>query len=146
MVRWLALDVGAQRVGVALSDREERVVTPQAAIPFGSPQELAQRVAKLVQSWDVEAVLVGVPTTRSGQSRGEARVRQVVAVLTQVLPLPVTTWDERGTTQEAEALLVARGLPARKRREKLDALAAAVLLESFLALRRERTSGSRVGG
>lgn len=145
-MRWLALDVGAKRVGVALSDSEERVVTPQATIPFGSPQKLAQRVATLVRSLNVEAVLVGVPTTRSGQSRGEARVRHVVAVLTEVLPVPVTTWDERGTTQEAEALLAECGVPARKRREKLDALAAALLLESFLALRREKTSGRRVDG
>ncbi len=141
-MRWLALDIGAKRVGVAVSDSEERVVTPQSAIPFGSPQELAKRVATLVRTLGVEAVLVGVPSTRSGQSRGEMRVRDVVAQLSQVLPVPVTTWDERGTTREAEALLAERGVPQKKLREKLDALAAALLLESFLALRRERTGGS----
>lgn len=129
---------------MALSDSEERVVTPQTAIPFGSPQELAQTVARLVHTLGVEAVLVGMPTTRSGQSRGENRVRRVIAALLQVLPVPVTTWDERGTTREAEALLADSGVPPKKRREKLDALAAALLLESFLALRRESTGGSRL--
>lgn len=141
-MRWLALDIGAKRVGVALSDSEERVVSPHTAIPFGSPQDLAKRVGKLVESLGVESVLVGMPTTRSGQSRGEERVQKVVAALSQALPVPVITWDERGTTSEAEALLAGSGVPSKKRRGVVDALAAAVLLESFLALRKEKTSGS----
>lgn len=145
-VRWLALDVGAKRVGVALSDSKERVATPSGTIPFASPQDLAERVAGLVRSWGVEAVLVGVPITRSGQSRGERRAREVIAALSRLLSVPVVGWDERGTTREAQALLAQRGLSARQQRDKLDALAAALLLESFLAVRRNRTGGNEVAG
>lgn len=138
--------MGAERVGVALSDSDERVVTPQAAIPFGSPGDLAKRVAELVRAWGVEAVLVGVPVTRSGTSRGEARARAVIAALSEVLPVPVVPCDERGTTREAQQLLRERGLDSRKQRDKVDALAAALLLEGFLALRRDYTRGNGFAG
>lgn len=145
-MRWLALDLGAKRVGLALCDSEERVVTPQGTVPFASPELFAELIAARVRSWGVEAVLVGVPGTRSGASRGEARSRAVVAALSQVLPVPVVPWDERGTTREAQELLKERGLKGRKQRDKADALAAALLLEDFLAVRRQYTTADGVAG
>lgn len=145
-MRWLALDIGARRVGAALSDASEKVVTPHGTLAFGSPEALAEQVAGLVARWGVEAVVVGVPLTQGGKSRGEARVLAVVEALRRRLTVPVRTCDERGTTGEALARLSERGFTGKKKKATVDAVAAAVLLETFLALPRERTEEGRVGG
>lgn len=145
-VRWLALDVGAKRVGVALADPSETVVTPQRALAGGAPQLLAARIKALVELWGVEGVVVGLPVTQGGKSRGEARVRALLEALRAVLEIPVVPWDERGTTQEAAARLAELGLSAAAKRRAVDAVAAAVLLESFLAARkRQKAAGNAEG-
>lgn len=135
-MRWLALDVGRKRVGIALCDGEESVVVPQASLDFVSAQDLAGRVKVLVEQWNVEGLVVGWPRTRCGGSPGEVRVREVWAALAEVLPIPIVAFDESGTTQEAASRLSERGLSWRKAKDVIDALAAAVLLETFLAQRK----------
>ncbi|MCX7895502.1 MAG: Holliday junction resolvase RuvX [Thermoanaerobaculum sp.] len=145
-MRWLALDVGSRRVGLALCDSQEQVVTPHGSVPFSSPQDLAARVRPWVAEWGVEGVVVGVPTTRLGASRGEVRAKAVVAALRAVLAISVVEWDEAGTSKEAHQLLVQRGLSVRQRRDKVDALAASLLLERFLASRRYNSGSDMRGG
>jgi len=138
-MRWLALDVGAKRVGVALCDPSEAVVTPQQPLSGGPPQLLAAKVKALVELWGVEGVVVGVPVTKGGQSRGEARVEALLLALRAVLQVPVLPWDERGTTQEALVRLTEVGLSGDAKQRWVDGVAAAVLLEDFLAVRKRRT-------
>ena len=135
-MRWLALDVGSRRVGLALSDGEERVATPLAAVPFAGPPALAAVIAALVAEREVEGVVVGVPLTRAGQGRGEARVAAVVAALRARLAVPVATADERGTTAEAESLLAEAGVPRRRWPDLVDGVAARLILETHMAARR----------
>lgn len=135
-VRWLSLDVGAQRVGVAVCDAGEEVVTPSSTLPFRDPRTLAAAVAILVRERGIEGVVVGVPVTRSGEGRGERRVRSVIDELRVALTIPVEECDERGTTAAASERLRDAGVPARRQRALIDAVAAAVILEGFLALRR----------
>lgn len=145
-MRWLALDVGAKRIGVALSDPDEMVVTPCRVLTSGSPQTLAEQVRELVSLWGVEGVVVGEPVTRAGASRGQARVAAVVQALRRVLAVPVETFDERGTTGEAMARLAAAGVDIRRRKQVVDAVAAAALLEAFLALRKAKRKNRMVDG
>lgn len=145
-MRWLALDVGARRIGVALSDPDERVVTPCQVLTGGGPQTVAEHVRELVSRWGVEGVVVGEPVTRAGASRGQARVATVVEALRRFLTVPVETFDERGTTREAMARLAAAGVGARRRKQVVDAVAAAALLEAFLSLRKARAKAQMVDG
>jgi putative Holliday junction resolvase len=137
-MRWLALDVGSRRVGVAVCDTDERVATALRPLPFAGPAALAEAVARLVAELEAGGVVVGVPVTRAGTGRGEARVAGVVAALRDRLGLPVETADERGTTREAEHLLVEAGVPRRKWEGLVDGLAARLILETHLAARRQR--------
>jgi putative Holliday junction resolvase len=134
-MRWLALDVGSRRVGVAVCDADERVASPLRAIDYGGPEQVAGAVAALVRSWDAGGVVVGVPVTRSGQGRGERRVALVVDALRRQLPVPIETTDERGTTMAAEELLAAAGVPQRRWPELVDGIAARLILEDHLATR-----------
>lgn len=131
-MRWLALDLGTRRVGAALCDAQERVVTPLAAFPF---ERLMNEVQAIVREYSVEGIVVGVPTTGRGQGRGEVRARNVIARLA-VLGLPVENEDERGTTAAAESLLRQAGVPPRRWAGRVDSLSAQLILESFLARRR----------
>ena len=139
-MRWLALDVGARRVGAAVCDRDERVATPLPALPFAGAEPLAAAVARLLTERELAGVVVGVPQTRAGASRGEARVAAVVAALRARLAVPVETVDERGTTAAAEAALREAGVPPGRRRELVDGVAAQLILESFLERRQLRRS------
>jgi putative holliday junction resolvase len=134
-MRWLALDVGSKRVGVAVCDAEERVATALRPLPFSGAAALATAVARLVAELEAGGVVVGVPVTRLGQGRGEARVAAVVAALESVLPVGVVTVDERGTTKEAEQLLAEAGVPRRRWDDLVDGLAAKLILETHLAAR-----------
>lgn len=95
----------------------------------------------LVESRCIGVVVVGLPVTRAGQGRGEARVAEVVAELSSCLDVPVSTEDERGTTIEAEARLRDAGVPLQRRRNLVDSVAAQIILESHLA-RAHRASGA----
>ena len=134
-MRWLALDVGSRRVGVAVCDADERVASSLRALDYSGPDGLAAAVAGLVRLWEAEGVVVGLPVTRSGQGRGERRVAEVVAALRRALAVPIETADERGTTRAAEGLLAAAGVPRRRWPEMVDSVAARLILEGHLATR-----------
>ena len=140
MMRWLALDVGTRRVGVAVCDADEVVASPLRAFDYTGPKSVAEVVAALVRTWEAGGVVVGLPVTRSGQGRGERRVAGLVAALREVLAVPIETADERGTTAAAEELLAAGGVPRRRWAELVDSMAARLILEIHLANR----SGSPV--
>jgi putative holliday junction resolvase len=127
-LRVLALDYGAARCGCAISDPTGTLVRP---LPAVEPPE-AERIAELAAEQGVERVVVGLPLTLGGQEGEQARLsRAFAAELEGLLDLPVEMYDERLTTTMAEqsAREGAQGDP--------DSLAAAHLLESYLASREE---------
>jgi putative holliday junction resolvase len=131
-MRWLALDIGSRRVGVAVCDAEERLASVLPALAYAGPARLAAAIADLVRARDAEGVVVGVPVTRGGQGPGERRVFAVVASLRQHLEVPVETFDESGTTAAARALLAEAGVPHRRWSDLVDSTAARLILEGFL--------------
>ena len=133
LMRWLALDVGAQRVGVAVCDAGERVTTRLPAVPFRGATGLAEKVAGVAGERETEAIVVGFPRTASGVGRGGRRVEAVVQALRERLSIPVELEDEAGTTREARERLEAEGVPRRRWDELVDSTAAAVILERLLA-------------
>ncbi|MEW6336433.1 MAG: Holliday junction resolvase RuvX [Acidobacteriota bacterium] len=136
-MRWLGLDIGRRNVGAAVCDDGERVSTPLAPLRFDGPAALAEAVAALVAERSVGGVVVGVPTTRHGAGRGEQRVAAVVEALRVRLTVPVETEDERGTSVEAEALLREAGVPPARRAALIDGVAARIILDAYLARRRQ---------
>jgi putative Holliday junction resolvase len=135
-MRWLALDIGAGRVGVATCDESETVVTPLRPLVYRGPEATAEAVVARVAESGATAVVVGVPVTRSGFGRGMRRIDAFLAALKARLELPIATVDERGTTREAAAMLMRAGVTGRRRDAALDSTAAQVILERHLARRR----------
>lgn len=128
----LGLDYGAARIGCALSDPTGTVVRPLAVI---EPPEVAA-VARLVAEHGVDRVVVGLPVSMRGSEGPQAAAtREFCAELEGSLEVPVETYDERLTTRMAEASRRAGARAAE------DSLAAAHLLEGYLAERLGRGAG-----
>lgn len=131
-MRILALDVGERRTGVALSDALGLLATPLTVLKSSSYEAEMAAIAELVQRHQVEQVVVGYPRSLNGNVGPQAqRVDNYVAQLRAHLPgIPIILWDERLSTAQAERLLREAG--RRVQRERIDAAAAAVILQSYL--------------
>lgn len=135
-MRALGLDLGARRIGVAISDSDGRVATPLATLKRASSSRRTadhQAIAEIVAEWEVEIVAVGLPLSLDGTvGRAAQGVLDEVAELARVLDVPVETVDERFTTVTADQQLRASGVRGRDRSSVIDRAAAAVLLQAWL--------------
>ena len=133
----MALDVGDKTVGVAVSDPAGVTAQPLKTLarrPDGQEVEVLQ---ELVRSLDVKEVVVGLPTRTDGRAGVEVRrVRAYARRVADACGVRVHWVDERFTTVQAERLLVDAGLSRRRRRQAVNHVAAAILLQTFLARRR----------
>jgi putative Holliday junction resolvase len=133
MARILALDLGERRVGVAVSDPTGTLARPATTIDRASRQADFEAVCQLVQKYAVERVVVGLPLTLDGVEGPQARwVKRYSNALEQVLDVPIEFWDERYSTSSAAEILRDQGRRGREARRELDAVAAAVILQSYL--------------
>jgi putative Holliday junction resolvase len=138
-VRVLALDVGDRRIGVAVSD--ELGVTAQGVTTIHRRSWAADlaEIARLVEQWGAESVVVGWPLTLEGTVGPRARIVQdFIKRLERVVRIPITTWDERYSTVTAERVLLDADLSRAKRRQVVDKTAAVVILQHFLDARASR--------
>jgi putative holliday junction resolvase len=128
-LRVLALDYGTARCGCAISDPSGTLVRPLAAVEPPEPEA----IAALASAEGAERVIVGLPTTLSGEEGEQAKLsRKFAGELSRLVDVPVETYDERLTTRMAE-----RSAREGARADR-DSLAAAHLLESYLAVIRGR--------
>jgi putative Holliday junction resolvase len=131
-MRVLALDVGERRVGVAVSDPTGTLATPHGVIHRRSKAQDFAAVARLVTELGAERVVVGLPLSLSGDVGPQARrVMRYAQALARALPVPVELYDERYSTVTADELLAEGG--RKRRRTPIDAAAAAVILQEYLA-------------
>jgi putative Holliday junction resolvase len=131
-MRVIALDVGERRIGVAVSDPTGTLATPHSVIHRRSKAQDFATVARLVAELQAERVVVGLPLSLSGDVGPQARrVMRYAQALAQALPVPVELYDERYSTVTADELLAEGG--RKRRRTPIDAAAAAVILQEYLA-------------
>jgi len=142
-VTTLGIDLGRRRIGLAVSDAEDRIAFPAGTLQSrGMVRDLAA-IAELVRERGVRRVVVGLPIHMDGRQGPEAQAAKVFAErLQQYLELPVTTLDERWTSVAAERSLREMGRREREMRGRVDSLAATLLLRTFLERRGRREEGS----
>ena len=136
-MRILGLDPGERRIGIAISDPTGTLAHPLQTLVRGSREEDFAAIAALVAEHDVDLVVVGWPLSLDGTEGPQARrVARYTDALAACLPVPVVSWDERFTTAAADEILrQIRGRKGRRRaraRGQVDAIAAAVILQSYL--------------
>jgi putative Holliday junction resolvase len=142
-VRFLGIDLGLRRVGLAVSDTSATLARPLVTLTLADPGDVLDRVSaevvRLLSEEDgLDGVVVGMPSALDG-SRTEATARSeaFVAALAARVSVPVKTGDERLTSREAESRLALRERDWRRRKALLDAAAAAVILQDFLDARQQ---------
>lgn len=142
-MRVLGIDYGARRIGLALSDSSATLASPWRLIerPQSGKETFSLLVREIEQLSNDEnglaAVVIGWPRRLDGSPTSmTAEVESLAKMLGQRLPVPVVLQDERLTSQEAESRLAVRERDWRRRKKKLDAAAAAVVLQDYLDHRR----------
>jgi putative Holliday junction resolvase len=133
--RVLAIDLGAKRTGLALSDASGTLARPHRVITSSTPlQAVVDEIVRLQGDEDgLAVVVVGLPKRLDGSPNDQTpRVAKFVGLLRARVSAPVVTQDERLTSVEAESLLAERERDWRRRKDKLDAAAAAVILQEYL--------------
>jgi putative holliday junction resolvase len=138
--RILGLDVGEKRLGVALSDPMQVVARPLAVIRRGARTEDYATLGRLIQEHQVVQIVCGYPLSLDGTEGPQGRrVRRYAEALQEALSVPVVLWNESYSTVEAEEVMqiTQPRLSPRRRRGWIDAVAAAVILQSYLAARLE---------
>jgi putative Holliday junction resolvase len=132
-MRILALDHGTVRIGVALSDELKMIASPLEYIPAEPFTDFLTRLKQLVQEKEVEQIIVGLPRNMDGSFGPAAeKVRDFITTLKTEVNLPIRTWDERLTSSQANRILIEGNVRRDKRKEKVDGMAAAILLQSYL--------------
>ena len=132
--RYLALDVGSKRIGIAVSDELGLTAQPVLTLERRRNQrEDLRSIGRLCRRFGVAGIVVGNPLTLAGEvSPQAAKVQVFAAELGELTGLPVHLWDERLTTHEAHALLYEAGHARQDHRRVVDQVAATLILQSYL--------------
>ena len=142
-MRALGLDLGSKRIGVAVSDLSGTIASPLTVIARGrSRRHDHERIAVLVREEEADCVVVGMPRSLSGGDGPAAKAaRSEASALASVIGVPVETYDERFSTVTANRALAESGVRGQARRQVVDKVAAAVILQSWLDARRLAAEG-----
>jgi putative Holliday junction resolvase len=132
-MRTLGLDIGDKRIGVAISDPEEILASPLATITREDDKKAIDDIIKLVDQHNVERIVVGLPYSLDGSIGGQAnKVMDFTEKLSKYTRASMEIWDERLSTVAVERLLREAGKKKAKKRARLDAAAAAFILQGYL--------------
>ena len=129
--RLMGVDAGERRVGVAVTDEFRMIASPVATVMRGK-SEIAQ-IRELAARFGISGIVAGLPRSMSGREGKQADDARVYAEsLAESLGLPLRFWDERLTTTMAERSLIEAGRSRSQRKDVVDAVAAALMLQSYI--------------
>ncbi|MBI5827479.1 MAG: Holliday junction resolvase RuvX [Deltaproteobacteria bacterium] len=136
-MRFLGLDLGKKTIGVAISDETGLTAQPFAAIKKASLAKDLDAIAALIEQYSVKHIVAGMPVNMNGTigPRGE-EAQRFIESLREKTGLPVTAWDERLSTVAVERVLIDGDVSRARRKEVVDKLAAAYILQGYLDSRR----------
>ena len=130
-MRYLAIDHGVKRIGLAICDADEVIASPLCVLR--GPKNALAKIAQIVLDEEVGAIVLGLPLNMDGSEGSQAKKARVFGQqLRQHVQIPVYLHDERLSSFGAREKLESTGLPRTKRRGLIDAVAAAEILRSFL--------------
>ncbi len=134
-MRYLAIDLGTRRIGLALGDADTGVVSPLRMLTAaGSAEADARAILAVAAEYGADALVLGLPLNMDGSEGPQAKLSKgLAAALTSLGGRPVHLHDERLTSDAADHRLLSRELTRRQKKARQDGVAAAILLESFLA-------------
>lgn len=137
MKRIMGIDYGDARTGVAISDLLCSIVGSAAVVPSRNTEKAIADIVKLAKDNEVGEIVVGLPRNMDGTEGPRAELcREFAAKLGEATGLPIAMWDERRTTVEAHNILSQHNYHGKKRKNTVDAVAASLILEGYLAFKK----------
>ena len=138
-MRVMALDIGKVRCGIAISDPAGRIATPICVLPTSEVEQNAPSFRRLLEDWEPELLLCGLPKTLAGEEGPQAkRIRKVADAISKNCGIPHEFADERLSSREAKRSLREKGLSEKDMRGKVDMIAASLFLQAWLDERAAR--------
>jgi len=136
-MRAMGIDVGSRRIGVAISDELGFLAVPWRTVAVAHGQEFHDLVA-MAREREIEIVVIGLPTSLNGTEGPQAKTVRAFAhrLNSHLAEIPFVFADERFTTAEAERMMIAQRMSREQRRAKIDAAAAAIMLQGWLDMQR----------
>ena len=136
MKRIMGVDFGDARTGIAVSDLLCSIVGTTTVIHSRNMEKTIAQISAMVDGSDIGEIVVGLPKNMDGSEGARAELcREFAGKLEEATGLPVKLWDERRTTVEAHNILSQHNYHGKKRKETVDAVAASLILEGYLAFR-----------
>ena len=136
-MRIMAIDYGDARTGLAVCDRSELLASPAGVIAEYNREKLLYKLAAAVKEQQAELIVLGYPRNMDGSAGERAqKCEQLAAELRERTGLAVELWDERRTTVEAHGILNVADVRGKRRKQVVDAVAAVLILEGYMAYRR----------
>ncbi len=133
MARYLGIDFGQKRVGIAISDPTLTIAQPHSTIKYFSLKKLVIEIINLTKTYDINKIIVGLPLNLKGKdSIKTEEVRQFADLIKRHTDIPVMLFDERLTTVEVQKLLIQFGKKPSKSRNIIDQLAAQRILQTYI--------------
>ncbi len=133
----MGIDYGDARTGVAISDLLCTIVGTTTVLPSRNPEKLMADLVRLTKENQIGEIVVGLPKNMDGTEGSRAQLcREFAQTLKDATGLPVAMWDERRTTVEAHNILSIHNYHGKKRKETVDAVAASLILEGYLAFKK----------
>lgn len=129
----MAIDFGDARTGIAISDITGSITGETLVVQSYNPEKAAAEIVELVKTRNVERIVLGYPRNMDGSAGPRAEKSAAFSeVLKERTGLEVVLWDERRTTIDAHRILTENSRHGKKRKEKVDAVAASLILEGYL--------------
>jgi putative Holliday junction resolvase len=136
IMKIMAIDYGDARTGIALSDLLCSIVGSTTVIHSRNSEKTLNEICRIAKENDVREIAMGLPKNMDGTEGPRAQMcREFAMQIEQATGLPVKLWDERRTTVEAHNILSAHNYHGKKRKDTVDAVAASLILEGYLAFR-----------
>lgn len=135
-MRYMAIDFGDKRTGLAVCDADETIASPLSVLV--GQGALAERIAEVINTQQIDGVVFGLPLNMDGTEGGRVKiVRKFAGELAAYIDVPVQFHDERLSSFDAEGKFAGSELTRKQKKRRLDAVAAAAILQSFLDDKRE---------
>ncbi len=135
----MSVDLGNARTGIAVSDKSESFAFPKEVITEYNRERLVDRVAVAAKNYGAELLVVGLPKNMDGSLGWRAQeCTETAELIKEKTNIPVVMWDERCTTVMAHTALNMTDTRGKKRKQTVDAVAAVMILESYLAYRKNQ--------
>jgi putative holliday junction resolvase len=133
LARIIGLDLGQKRIGVAVSDETKTISTAIDTLAVSSIKNSVKKIKEIVTSYAADEIVIGLPLNMNGSKGPQAdKVIAFANKLRKSVPCKISTFDERLTTAQGEAILVSAEMSRKKRKQNIDRLAAQIILQTYL--------------